>query len=194
MLKQDPDCLLFAVVSRLVWQKGLDLLATAVPTMIERGAQLAVLGAGDPELEQGVLGLAKSHPGQVGCVIGYDEGLAHLIHAGADAVLIPSRFEPCGLTQLCAMRYGAVPVASKVGGLADTIVDSGEAGEPGTGLHISPVSREGIEGTLRRTADDWSDRPRWHALQRNGMRTDVSWADPAQDYFKLYQSVLRAKK
>ena len=93
------------------------------PALVACGAQLAVLGTGDPALERRLTALAHSHAGQVGCIVGYDEDLAHLIQAGADAVLVPSRFEPCGLTQLCAMRYGAMPVVSKVGGLADTIID-----------------------------------------------------------------------
>ena len=110
-----PARLLFAVVSRMAWQKGLDLLADAVPALVARGAQLAVLGTGDPELEQRLTRLAQGHRGQVGCIVGYDEDLAHLIQAGADAMLVPSRFEPCGLTQLCAMRYGAIPIVAKVG-------------------------------------------------------------------------------
>ena len=127
-LRTDADALLFAVISRMAWQKGLDLLADAVPALVAHGAQLAVLGTGDPELERRLTSSRRQHRGQVGCIIGYDEDLAHLIQAGADAMLVPSRFEPCGLTQLCAMRYGAVPVVAKVGGLADTIVDLGQGG------------------------------------------------------------------
>ena len=157
-LKQDPERLLFAVVSRMAWQKGLDLLADAVPALVARGAQLAVLGTGDPDLERRLTALAQSHAGQVGCIVGYDEDLAHLIQAGADALLVPSRFEPCGLTQLCAMRYGAMPIGSKVGGLADTIVDTGQTGAKATGLTFLPVTRESLETALRRAADLWSDR------------------------------------
>jgi starch synthase len=140
-LTPDPDRLLFGVVSRLAWYKGIDILADALPALLGRGAQLVVLGTGEPELEQRLRGLADGHGGRVGCLIGYDEDLAHLIQAGSDAVLVPSRFEPCGLTQLCAMHYGAVPIAGKVGGLADTIVDPGEAvsgAKAATGLHFFP--------------------------------------------------------
>ena len=126
-LAHDPGRLLFGVVSRLAWHKGIDLLADAVPALVGRGAQLVVLGTGEPEMEQRLRSLADAHGGQIGCLIGYDEDLAHLIQAGSDAVLVPSRFEPCGLTQLCAMRYGAIPIGARVGGLADTIVDPEEA-------------------------------------------------------------------
>jgi starch synthase len=193
-LAPDPDRLLFAVVGRMAWQKGLDLLADAVPALVVRGAQLAVLGTGDPELERRLTALAQAHRGEVGCIVGYDENLAHQIQAGADAILVPSRFEPCGLTQLCAMRYGAIPIASKVGGLADTIVDVDATGVPATGLHFFPVTREALEAALQRAAALWSDPRRWRQLQSNGMRTDVSWAEPARDYATLYSALLASKK
>ncbi|MCE6949431.1 glycosyltransferase, partial [Cereibacter sphaeroides] len=117
-LKPEPGALLYGVISRLSWQKGLDLLLEALPQLIAGGAQLALLGSGDSELEQAYAAAARKYPGQVGAVIGYVEALAHQIPAGADALLVPSRFEPCGLTQLCALRYGAVPVVARVGGLA----------------------------------------------------------------------------
>ena len=182
------------MISRLAWQKGLDLLADAVPALVARGAQLAVLGTGDPELEQRLTALAQAHRGQVGCIIGYDEDLAHLIQAGADAILVPSRFEPCGLTQLCAMRYGAVPVVAKVGGLADTVVDLAAGPAKATGLQFSPVTREALEAALHRAADLWSDRAAWQTLQANGMRADVSWAEPANAFFKLYTPAAGGQK
>jgi starch synthase len=144
-------------------------------------------------LEQRFVGLANDHNGTVGCFIGYDEDLAHLIQAGADALLIPSRFEPCGLTQLCAMRYGAIPVAAKVGGLADTIIDAGD-GASATGLHFFPVTRQEIEVALQRTAELWTDRARWQSLQLRAMRADVSWAGPAEAYCGLYRDLLAIKK
>jgi starch synthase len=194
-LTKSADALLFGVISRMAWQKGLDLLADAVPTIVARGAQLVVLAAGEAELEQRFTALACNHPGQIGCIIGYDEDLAHLIQAGSDAVLVPSRFEPCGLTQLCAMRYGAVPIVAKVGGLADTVIDPAQA-PPGTatGLQFFPITQEALEAALNRTADLWAtDRAAWHGLQMNGMQTDVSWAQPAGDFFKLYTQLLASK-
>src|SRR5262245_57415454 len=186
-LRAEPDRLLCAVVSRLAWQKGLDLLADATPALIARGAQLALLGSGDPELERRFTALAQEHAGQIGCFIGHDEDLAHLVQAGADAILVPSRFEPCGLTQLCAMRYGAIPVVAKVGGLADTVVDLT------TGIQFYPVTREALEAALRRTADLWSDRGAWQAVQANAMQTDVSWAEPADEFLRLYVGLLTPK-
>jgi len=192
-LTPEADRLLFGVVSRLAWQKGLDLLADAVPALLDSGGQLAVLGTGDRELEQRWSSLAAAHPGRIGCVIGYDEDLAHLIQAGTDVVLVPSRFEPCGLTQLCALRYGAVPVVAKVGGLADTIVDVGPAAgvaKDATGLVFSTVTREALAAALYRTAELWSRPDQWQRLQGNGMRTDVSWERPARQYAGLYGELL----
>ena len=193
-LHQDAERPLFAVISRLAWQKGLDLLAEATSALLARGAQLAMLGTGDPKLEQRFAALAHDNPGQVGCVLGHDEDLAHLMQAGADAILVPSRFEPCGLTQLCAMRYGAIPVVAKVGGLADTVVDFAQTPAAGaTGIQFYPVTREELEAALHRAADLWSDSAAWHAVQMNGMRTDVSWAGPANEFFRLYAGLLAPK-
>jgi starch synthase len=196
-LAQDPDRLLFRVVSRLAWHKGVDVLADSVPALAVRGAQLVVLGTGEPDLEHRLRSLAGAHGGQIECLIGYDEDLAHLIQAGSDAVLVPSRFEPCGLTQLCAMHYGAIPVAARVGGLADTIVDPEEAVadvQCATGLHFFPVTPDSLEAALHRAADLWMDRPGWRVLQANGMQADVSWAEPARDYFGLYSALLASRK
>jgi starch synthase len=193
-LAPDADALLFAVISRMVWQKGLDLLAETVPALVASGAQLVVLGTGEPDLERRLKVLAQEHRGRVGCIVGYDEDLAHLIQAGADAVLVPSRFEPCGLTQLCAMRYGAIPLVAKVGGLADTVVDlDATPGKAATGLQFSPVTREALEAALQRAANVWSDRPAWQALQSNAMQADVSWAEPAAAFSRLYAGLLASK-
>jgi starch synthase len=193
-LVEGADRLLFALIGRMAWQKGLDLLADATPTLIARGAQLAVLGSGDPELEQRLTALAHANPGQVGCILGYDEDLAHLIQAGADAVLVPSRFEPCGLTQLCAMRYGAIPVVSKVGGLADTVVDLEQTSAGGAnGIQFAPVTREALQAALLRAIDLWSDRKGWQALQSNAMQTDVSWNEPANQFLHIYGGLLAPK-
>jgi starch synthase len=193
-LNENPDRLLIGVVSRFVWQKGLDILADAAPAFIAAGAQLAMLGTGEPELEQRFSSLADAHPGQAGCIVAYDEDLAHLMQAGADVLLVPSRFEPCGVTQLCAMRYGAVPIVSKVGGLGDTVTDVAQAGANGaTGFHISPVARQSIEAALHRALTYWADKKQWRQLQINGMGTDVCWEKPAQQYARLYADLLVAK-
>jgi len=195
-LRADPEALLIGVVSRLSWQKGLDLLLEALPQLVEDGAQLALLGAGDRPLEAGFAQAAQHYAGRVGVRIGYDEDLAHLVQAGADVFLIPSRFEPCGLTQLYALRYGAVPVVARVGGLRDTIIDANEmalAAGVATGLQFSPVTTEALLGALRRAQALFSDKAQWRRLQLNGMKTDVSWRRPAQRYAALYRELIAAR-
>lgn len=192
-LEQDPDRLLFGVVSRLSWQKGLDLLLEALPTLIGCGAQLALVGSGDPGLRDGFRAAAAANPGRIGCFIGYDEGLAHALQGGCDALLVPSRFEPCGLTQLSALRYGALPVVARVGGLADTVIDANEmaiAAGTGTGVMFSPPDRTMLESALTRTAALWTNRTLWTRLQGNAMRTDVSWTRPAARYAELFRELI----
>src|SRR5262249_14212208 len=144
-LEPSPERFLLGVISRLSWQKGLDLLLETLPMMVGEGMQLALLGSGDTDLQDRFRAAAEAHPGQIGVVIGYDETLAHLVQAGSDALAVPSRFEPCGLTQLCALRYGAVPVVSRVGGLEDTVVDADDAAimnGAATGFKFAPVTAE----------------------------------------------------
>jgi starch synthase len=193
-LAPDPARLLFGVISRLSWQKGLDLLLDALDDVLALGAQLVVLGSGEREMEQRFTAAAAAHPGQIGAVIGYDEALAHQIQAGIDAILIPSRFEPCGLTQLCALRYGALPIVTRTGGLADTIIDANEAAlaaGTGTGLQFSQGQ---LRPALHRAAALWTQPNRWQRLQQNAMRTDVSWQLPARQYASLYQSLDEKKR
>jgi starch synthase len=192
-LAVDPKALVFGVVSRLSWQKGLDLLLECLPTVIAAKAQLVLLGAGDKDLEQAFEQAAADYPGQIGCKIGYDEALAHRIQAGCDALLVPSRFEPCGLTQLCALRYGGVPVVARVGGLSDTVIDLNEmakAADVATGIQFAPVTSDGLQAAIRRTCKTWMDQPRWKAMQKRGMATDVSWAQPAKHYAALYRELV----
>jgi glycogen synthase len=172
---------------------GLDLLLAAIPDLLARGAQLALLGSGDAALVDGFVAAAAANPRQVGCVIGYDETLAHLIQAGADAILVPSRFEPCGLTQLCALRYGALPVVARVGGLADSVIDANEmalASGVGTGLQFAPVTRDALVSAIQRAVELWQEPEAWRSVQRNAMRTDVSWRRPAAHYAALYREIL----
>lgn len=192
-LNPDPDAMLFGVVSRLSEQKGLDLVLAGLSRLLADGAQLALLGSGDMALESSFRTASIAHHGQVGCFFGYDEGLAHLIQGGSDALLVPSRFEPCGLTQLCAMRYGSVPIVSRVGGLADTVIDANEmaiAAGVATGLQFGPVLLSPFMDAIDRTKALWRDRQAWRRLQGNGMRADVSWRRPAKQYADLYRSCL----
>jgi starch synthase len=184
-----PDTLLFGIVSRLTDQKGMDLVLDTLPVLLEQGAQLAVLGSGDHWLEEGFLRVAAAHPDQVGIVTGYDEALAHQIQGGADALLVPSRFEPCGLTQLCALRYGTIPVVSRSGGLADTVIDANDAAVTagvGTGIVFGTAARPQLEAGLRRTAGLWRDGEAWRTVQRNGMAATVGWDRSAKAYAALY--------
>ncbi|MEM1266647.1 MAG: glycogen synthase GlgA [Pseudomonadota bacterium] len=175
------------VVSRLTEQKGLDLLLGALPVLLERGGQLALLGSGAAALEDGFRRIA-SHP-RVGVRIGYDEALSHLMFAGGDAVLVPSRFEPCGLTQLYGLRYGAVPVVARTGGLADTVIHANalalRAGVA-TGLHVAPVTTEALARALSRLCDLYADRATWRQLQTNAMAQPVGWDASAAQYARLY--------
>jgi starch synthase len=191
-LDPEPATLLFGIVSRLTGQKGIDLVLQAIPALLELGAQLVVFGSGEPALEAGLVAAQSRYPGRVAVRIGYDEALAHLLQAGTDALLVPSRFEPCGLTQLCAQRYGAIPVVSRVGGLADTVVDANPAAlaaGAGTGVQFLPVSVDGLTYALRRTAALWADKDVWARLQRNAMKADVGWSAPAAAYAALYREV-----
>ncbi|HEX2135670.1 MAG TPA: glycogen synthase GlgA [Microvirga sp.] len=195
-LSQDPDALLFGVVSRLSWQKGLDLLLGAMPTLLGARAQLVLLGSGDRDLETGFAGAAAAGPDRVAVVFGFDEALAHQIQGGCDAILVPSRFEPCGLTQLCALRYGAVPVVARVGGLSDTVIDANAmalAAGVATGIQFAPVTETMLAAAIRRASALWRDTAAWARLQENGMAAEVGWTRPARQYAQLFRSVAAAR-
>jgi starch synthase len=184
---------LFAVVSRLTWQKGIDLLAEALPALIGAGGSLALLGTGDAALEGAFLAAAQAYPGRVGVRIGFDEALSHLMFGGADAILVPSRFEPCGLTQLYGLRYGCVPVVARVGGLADTVIDANAAAlEAGvaTGFQFSPVTAAALGAAITRAAELFADREAWASMQRAGMRTDLSWSRRAGAYAGVFRAAI----
>jgi starch synthase len=188
-LEVDPSRLLFGVVSRLSWQKGLDLLVETLPKLQAIGAQLALVGTGDRLLQDALQAAADRNPRDIGVLFGYDEGLAHQVQGSVDALLVPSRFEPCGLTQLCALRYGALPVVSRVGGLADTVLDVDIAAGGATGVLFSPVTSTELETALQRTADLWQEPKLWSQVQQNAMHADVSWGAPAAQYAELYRDI-----
>ena len=185
---------LFGVVSRLSHQKGLDLLLHTLPRILDRGGQLALLGSGERWLESGFADAAAARPGSVSCVFSYDEKLAHLFQSGADFILVPSRFEPCGLTQLCALRYGATPIVSRVGGLNDTVIDSNEAALAAgvaTGVQFAPPSVEALADAIDRAFAIHDDPAAMRRIRLNGMRADVSWRGPAKRYAELYRTIAR---
>ena len=189
------DGLLYCIVSRLTLQKGMDLVAAALPRLIELGSRLAILGSGDAALEGSLKEATVRYPGRVGIATTYDEPLSHLLQAGSDAILIPSRFEPCGLTQLYGLHYGCVPVVARVGGLADTIIDANDAALSAgvaSGIQFAPVTQEALEHALQRTTAIYADKSAWASLQQAGMKADVSWTRSAARYADLYRSLLKA--
>ena len=187
---------LVCIVSRLTWQKGMDILAAVADGIVAAGARLAVLGSGDAGLEGALLAAAARHRGRIGVVIGYDEALSHLLQGGSDAILIPSRFEPCGLTQLYGLRYGCVPVVARTGGLADTIIDANEAAvEAGaaTGFQFAPNSGDALLHAVHRMVELYQNPVIWASIQRQGMKADLSWDRSAEKYAGLYRSLLSRK-
>jgi starch synthase len=186
---------LYCIISRLTLQKGMDIVSAALPKLVELGGTLAILGSGDIALEASLKEAAVRYPGRVGITTTYDEPLSHLLQAGADAILIPSRFEPCGLTQLYGLRYGCVPVVARVGGLADTIVDANDAALSAgvaSGIQFSPVTQDTLEHALQRASMLFADKPAWASLQQAGMKADVSWTRSAARYAELYSTLLKA--
>ncbi|MDX3976541.1 glycogen synthase GlgA [Shinella sp.] len=191
-LEQD-DGPIFCVISRLTWQKGIDLIAEIADWIVEQGGKLVVLGSGDQGLEGALLAAASRHRGRIGIVIGYNEPLSHLMQAGADAILIPSRFEPCGLTQLYGLRYGCIPIVARTGGLADTVIDANEAAlsaRVATGFQFTPINAEGLRQALRRVFKAYNEPKIWARIQNQGMKSDVSWENSAARYADLYSSLL----
>ena len=187
-LAQDDQALLVTVVSRLSAQKGLDLVLAALPALLRAGVQLALQGTGDAVLEAAFLAAQKAHPGRVAVHIGYDEARAHQMVAGADVIAVPSRFEPCGLTQLYGLRYGTLPLVRRVGGLADTVTDdelgSGLASQ--TGFAFGAATPGALEACVLRAVALKRDASAWRSVMQRGMAQDRSWAGPAQAYLALY--------
>lgn len=193
---EHSDGPLFGLVSRLTWQKGIDLLAQIIDPMVEMGARLVVLGSGDPGLEAALRAAVDRHPRRIGFISDYDEPLSHLIQGGSDAILVPSRFEPCGLTQMYGLRYGAVPVVARVGGLADTIIDANEAAlQAGvaTGVQFFPVTDVALLEAIRRSVALYHREKTWKRIQRRGMKSEVSWQASAKRYVQLYKNLLGMK-
>ena len=187
------DVPLFSVVSRLTSQKGMDLLLAALPELLREGAQLAVLGSGDGDLESGFRYAAEVNPGQVAVCIGYDEGLSHRFMAGSDLLLVPSRFEPCGLTQLYALRYGTLPLVRRVGGLADTVIDATSdniGADRATGFVFNEASRYAIGERIRDACALFRNQDSWSRIQRRAMAQDYSWGDSAANYEALYRTLV----
>jgi starch synthase len=175
------------VVSRLADQKGIDVLLAAGDHLVAQGWSLALLGSGDPALERAVRELAARHMGRVAAVVGFDEAVAHLVYAGSDALAVPSRFEPCGLSQMIAMRYGTLPIARDTGGLHDTIEHER------TGFLFRHADTEGLLWATERALARFGTE-RWRAMLQRAMALDFSWERSAHRYAELYRSVVASRR
>lgn len=186
---------LFVVVSRLTWQKGADVLVEVIDHLAGIGGRLALLGTGDRGIQDGLQAGAGRHPGRIGVRIGYDEGLSHLMMGGGDAILVPSRFEPCGLTQLYGLAYGCLPVVARTGGLADTVIDANPAAlaaGAATGVQFDGVHYNALVRAIDRTMALYRDQPTWRTLQTNAMKADFSWQHSGKAYAELYRRLVQA--
>jgi starch synthase len=193
-LASNPAAPMFAVVSRLNAQKGLDLVLSALPALLQSGAQLALQGRGDPVLEAAFTAAAFAHPGQVAVRIAYDEAQAHRLIGGADVIMVPSRFEPCGLTQMYGLRYGTLPLVRRVGGLADTVVDASDEAvrtERATGFSFDAASAAALEAAVQRALQAKRQPELWRGLMRTAMAQDFSWSGAAKRYAALYEAIAR---
>jgi starch synthase len=191
-LAPEPAAPLLGVVSRLTSQKGLDLVLSVLPEIVRHGAQLVVQGTGEPALEAAFRIAADAHPGRVGVLLGYDEPGAHRLIAGADMILVPSRFEPCGLTQMYGLRYGSVPIVRRVGGLADTVRDA--SATDGNGFVFEQAQPQALAEAIGRAVEAFRQPQAWAALMQSGMAELLSWDGPARQYMQLYADARRRRR
>lgn len=188
-LAEDPDVPLLAMVTRLAGQKGLDLLLPLGDELLQRGVQLAILGTGEAVFEDGLRTLAGRGAGRVAVHIGFDEALAHRLQGGADMLLMPSRYEPCGLNQIYALRYGTLPIVRATGGLDDTVDDYDPATDSGTGFKFSPYTPAALLAAIDRARGWYARRPVWSALMQRAMAADFSWQRSAAQYAEVFRSL-----
>jgi starch synthase len=184
---------LIGIVSRLISQKGIDLVVAAAERIVAMPAQLLVLGTGDTAIERELSALAERHRGTIAFMRGFDEALSHLIEAGADIFLMPSRFEPCGLNQMYSQRYGTPPIVRRTGGLADSVVDCTAetlAAGTGSGFVFDEPTSDALLAAIARAVHAWHTPSLWRKIQRAGMAKDFSWNASARRYLGLYQSML----
>lgn len=185
---------LVGIVSRLVDQKGFDLVAQVAESLVEMGPAFVVLGSGDGRYEHLWRALAARRPASVGVHIGFDERLAHLVEGGADLFLMPSRYEPCGLNQMYSQRYGTVPVVRATGGLVDSVIPWDPATKKGTGFLFADYTGDAMLGALAQALDVFGRPTEWKRLQQNGMKADFSWDRSARAYVKVYKGVIAARR
>jgi starch synthase len=202
-LPESPDAMLFGMVSRMADQKGFDLVMGSADRLLSQDIQMVFLGTGDPHYEGQIRDLAARYPNKVAVQIGFDDSLAHQIEAGSDAFLMPSQFEPCGLNQMYSLKYGAVPVVRKVGGLADSVVNfESDAATPeaiarslqvGTGFVFADYTRDAFASTAERAIQTYAQKPVWQKLMQNGMAGDWSWTRSAQLYVDTYRNAMNRR-
>ncbi len=189
-LPNKPAFPLIGMIGRLVEQKGIDLFLDALPELVKLPLQFVLLGAGEAKFEKALREWSSRHPDKLSTRIGYDEGLAHRIEAGADMFLMPSRFEPCGLNQMYSMRYATIPIVRRVGGLGDTVIDSNPqslATDTATGIVFEDASAKALIQAVQRALKLYEDEPLWRQLQKNGMHKDFSWQHSARQYLEVYR-------
>ena len=187
-LPYKPSLPLFGAVSRLYWQKGLDVLAESLPKLLENNDfQFVLLGSGDPVQEKAFSNLAHRFPERVSTYIGFDDGLARRIFAGTDFFLMPSRFEPCGLAQQYAMRYGSLPIANSTGGLVDTIKDLKKHPKTANGLLLKNIKEASLNPTFRSACKIFAEEKKLKLMRRNAMMREASWKEPAESYAETYK-------
>lgn len=195
-LPSDSSVLLIGLVSRLAQQKGIDLLLNILPDLQKRPVQLALLGSGDKNYEQALRAAADQHPNMLAIQLGYDESLAHMIEAGSDVFVMPSRFEPCGLNQMYSQRYGSLPIVTPVGGLADTVKDANKetlAQLTATGFVMDQVNETALLDKIDHAIALFADQVLWKKIMRASMRLDNSWQHSANEYSRLYEKALHDK-
>lgn len=183
------DTPLLAMISRIDVQKGFDLVVDILDSLLAQDVTFVILGAGNKATEAQLSSIVAGHPGKAGMKIAYDDRIAHLMEAGADIFLMPSKYEPCGLNQMYSMRYGTVPVVRATGGLADTVKEFDPATGQGTGFRFGPYDSRQFRDAIDRALRHWSDRERWLRIMRNGMESDFSWARSARRYAEVYEAV-----
>jgi starch synthase len=183
---------LFGLIGRLVEQKGIDMVIECLPEMVELPMQFVLLGNGDKSFEQRLQNLARLYPDKIVISINYDESLAHLIEAGSDIFLMPSRFEPCGLNQMYSQRYGTIPIVRKTGGLADTVIDTlpeSLSNHSATGIVFKEANAGALLEAIKRAMLLYHNHHTWRQMQTNAMHRDFSWRNSAEQYSALYHSI-----
>ncbi len=181
---------LVGMVSRLVEQKGFDIMISAIKEMLALDFSLVILGSGQKEYEEAILEISKEHPKRVGLRLGYDNRLAHIIEAGADIFLMPSRFEPCGLNQMFSLKYGTVPLVRATGGLADTVTQYSAKTGKGNGFVFNKPEKADFLKSFRQVLEMFGQKEEWEKIMKNGMAEDNSWGESAGEYVKLYKSLI----